>query len=214
MYKVFVNDRPIILTNTVEKEIEFQLFLLDTCDMEAVLKIALSENQKEIRLFHPDKSQLLPKLMKKLPVVTAGGGKVINQKGEILFIYRNDKWDLPKGKTEKGESIEDSAIRETVEETGVRGLMITKELPTTYHFFKRNGLYKLKVTYWFEMKTEYSGELVPEANEGIEQAVWKNEPQIKEALQNSYANIKLLFDESFLNSEEGAQTILQKSISE
>ena len=202
MYKVFVNDRPIILTNAVEKETDFQNFLLNTCDMDAIIKMA-SNGGEEVRLFHPDHKQLIPKLMKKLPIVIAGGGLVRNSEGQILFIYRNDKWDLPKGKAEKGETIEETAIRETVEETGVKGLMITGELPTTYHIFKRNGDHKLKITYWFEMKSEFKGELVPEESEGIEQAMWKNKREVKEALQNSYANIKLLFpDEYFVVESE------------
>ena len=120
----------------------------------------------------------------------AGGGKAYNDEGNILFIYRNDKWDLPKGKVEGNEPIEKTAIREVTEETGVGGLEITKPLETTYHIFKRNGRHKIKVTYWFEMKTAFKGDLFAQEEEGITKVEWLNKAQIKEALKNSYANIR------------------------
>ena len=62
----------------------------------------------------------------------------------------------------------------------------------TYHIFKRNGQHKIKVTYWFEMRTDFSGELIPQAKEGITKAKWLTKEQIDVAMNNSYANIKLL----------------------
>ena len=112
--------------------------------------------------------------------------------GEILFIYRNDKWDLPKGRAEGKEVIEDTAMREVEEETGVEGLSISKQLPTTYHIFKRNGKYRIKITYWFEMNTSYSGKLTPQIKEGITKVKWLNEKEADAALENSYANIRAL----------------------
>ena len=109
-----------------------------------------------------------------------------------MFIYRNNKWDLPKGKTEKKESIEQTALREVEEETGVTGLKIVKPLDTTYHIFKRNDKLKIKVTYWFEMTTDFDGELFPQENEGITKVAWLNEAETENALTNSYANIKRL----------------------
>jgi 8-oxo-dGTP pyrophosphatase MutT (NUDIX family) len=117
---------------------------------------------------------------------------------EILFIYRNDKWDLPKGKIEKNESIEECAIREVWEETGVEDLKITKLITKTYHVFKRNGKLKLKETWWYEMHTSYTGELTPQPSEGIEKVKWKNFAKSQKALQGSYENIKLLFPKEYL----------------
>ena len=98
-------------------------------------------------------------LKSKIPVAKAGGGLVFNADGDVLFIFRNGKWDLPKGKAERKETIEETSIREVEEETGVKGLEIKKLLDTTYHIFKRNGRYKIKITYWFEMKTSYWGQI-------------------------------------------------------
>ena len=117
----------------------------------------------------------------------------MNLKNEVLFIYRFDKWDLPKGKLEKDESIEDCAIREVEEECGVTNLNIKEPLETTYHIFERKNKTILKITYWFLMKTDFSGVLIPQAEEAIKEAVFKNEFDTKIALQNTYENIKLLF---------------------
>lgn len=192
MYKVFVNDKPIILTTVEEPETYFKNFNLKDVKLKKVIKELMMTDLQEVRFIHKNKDKLLKKFLKKLPNVIAGGGKVYNDKGDILFIYRNDKWDLPKGKIEGVESIESTAIREVMEETGVAGLEIIKPLETTYHIFKRNGVYKIKITYWFEMKTSFTGNLYAQEFEGITKVAWLNPEEIKEALKNSYANIKLL----------------------
>ena len=192
MYKVFVGDKPIVLTTVVEKETYFKNYLLKTVNMAKIIRKLNTTSIQEVRLIHKKEDKLIKRFLKKLPNVIAGGGKVINDNNEILFIYRNDKWDLPKGKIEGTESIEKTAIREVTEETGVAGLEITKPLETTYHIFKRNGNHRIKVTYWFEMKTNFSGNLYAQEEEGITKVEWLNQEQTQEALENSYANIKLL----------------------
>ncbi|RYJ40471.1 NUDIX hydrolase [Flavobacterium beibuense] len=194
MYKVFVNDKPLFLTNQVEKETDFKMFLLESVDIEQLIISMFNNKVKKAFLYHPDEKETLKKLKEKIPVAKAGGGLVYNKKGEVLFIFRNGKWDLPKGGIEKGEGIEDAALREVEEETGVKNLKITQKLQKTYHVFKRNGNYKLKVTHWYEMKSDYKGKLQAQENEGIEKVAWLNPEQIKEALTNSYENIKLLFE--------------------
>ena len=192
MYKVFVNDKPIVLTTEVSKETDFKNYLLKTVKIGKVIKDLRKPSIKEARLIGKNEKKLLKKFLKKLPNVIAGGGKVYNEKGEILFIYRNDKWDLPKGKVDRKETIEAAALREVEEETGVKNLKIIKPLETTYHIFKRNGRHRIKITYWFEMKTSYTGKLQPEEIEGITKVEWLNQNQIQNALENSYANIKTL----------------------
>jgi 8-oxo-dGTP pyrophosphatase MutT (NUDIX family) len=194
MYKVFVNDKPLFLTNEIAKETDFQLFLLETVDIEQLIIKMFNNKIKKANLYYPDEKEILKKVKEKIPVCKAGGGLVYNKKGEVLFIYRNGKWDLPQGGREKGEEIELTAIREVEEETGVSRLKIKEKLQKTYHIFKRNGKYKLKITQWYEMTTTFEGVLIPQANEGIEKVAWLNPEQVKEALNNSYENIKLLFE--------------------
>ena len=195
---IYVGDKPIILTSKIEKETDFKSFLLKTVNIEKVIKLLNKTDLKAVHLIHKKEEKLLKHLFKKLRVVTAAGGMVFNDKDEILFIYRKKRWDLPKGKTEKNETIEASAIREVEEETGVEGLKVTKFLQKTYHIFKRKGRFRLKVTYWYEMRTSYEGELRPETKEGIEKAKWKDLKKSQKALQKSYANIKLLFTDEYL----------------
>lgn len=196
MYKVFVNDKPLFLTNQIVKETDFKFFLLESIDIEQLIVNYFQHKIHKAYLYHPDEKEIIKKLKEKIPVNKAGGGLVYNNKGEVLFILRNGKWDLPKGGLNKYEEIEDDAAkREVEEETGVSNLKITKKLQKTYHIFKRNGKYKLKITQWYEMHTDFEGPLVGQEEEGIEKVAWLNPEEIESALKNSYENIKLLFEE-------------------
>lgn len=198
MYKVFVNDKPFFLTNEIVKETDFQFFLLESTDIKKLVINMFNNKIKKCYLYYPDERAILKKLKEKIPVQRAGGGLVYNKKGEVLFIFRNGKWDLPKGGKEKREKMKLTAMREVEEETGVNNLIITKKLQKTYHIFKRNGIYKLKITQWYEMKTDFVGTPVGQLEEGIEKVAWLNPEQIQEAMKNSYENIKLVFEEDQL----------------
>lgn len=195
MYKVFVNDKPLFLTNEIIKETDFQMFLLESVDIKQLISKMFHNKVHKAYLYYPDEKEILKVLKSKIPVQKAGGGLVYNTSGDVLFILRNGKWDLPKGGTEKGEEIEDTAVREVEEETNVKNLKITKRLQKTYHIFKRNGEYKLKITHWFEMCTDYNGDLIGQLDEGIEKVEWVSANKIDLILANSYENIKLLFDQ-------------------
>ncbi|WP_373072810.1 NUDIX hydrolase [Zeaxanthinibacter enoshimensis] len=194
MYKVFVNDSPLILTNTLTETVNGNYFLLNGRSIKSAIKALSKKKLSEAYIYHPNTEEILKKFTKKIPLVVAAGGVVTNKKGKVLFIYRNDKWDLPKGKLDKGETIEECALREVEEETGVQGLVIENYLKTTYHVFKRKGKFKLKEVHWYAMKTNYKGPLKAEKSEGIKKVKWKDPVQISEALQNSYANITMLFE--------------------
>lgn len=194
MYKIFVGDKPIILTTKPKDKKGVKNYNLKTVILRNVIRKLNNSSIKEARLVHKNEEKLLKKFLKKAPNVIAGGGKVYNDKGKVLFIFRNGKWDLPKGKIEKKESIEETAIREVEEETGVTGLKITKPLETTYHIFKRRGRYRIKITYWFEMKTSFDGKLYPQEKEGITKVKWLGKKKIEKAMENSYGNIKILID--------------------
>ncbi len=198
MYKVFVNDVPIILSTKKDIGEKYTSFPIKRVKLKRIIRKILKGELLYVNLYHEKEEKLLKHLFKKLRVVTAGGGMVFNEKNEILFIYRNKRWDLPKGKTEKNETIETSALRETREETGIEDLRVTGFLGKTYHVFKRKGKLRLKVTHWYEMYSEFKGELVPEEKEGIKKAKWKNFEKSQKALKKSYANIRELFSEEYL----------------
>ncbi|WP_036158568.1 NUDIX hydrolase [Maribacter forsetii] len=195
MYKVFVNELPLILTNKLSDTTNGEYFSLNQESIEEAISSLRKGKLREAFIYHPNYDEILKKFTQVIPLVIAGGGVVRNKEGKVLFIYRNDKWDLPKGKLDKGESIEECAIREVEEETGVRGLVIDNYIRTTYHVFKRNGINKLKQVYWYDMSTDFDGKLKPEKKEGIFKVRWKGPEKIKKALENSYVNIKILFGE-------------------
>ncbi len=200
MYKVFVKDIPIILST--EKKIGKQYTSIPLKEVKFKRLIAKINNGEllYVNIYHKNEEKLERFLRKKLPVVEAGGGLVYNAKREILFIRRNSKWDLPKGKVEKGETYEEAALRETMEETGVKNLEVRKFITKTYHVFQRNDKFKLKITYWYEMFSDYTGPLTPQAEEDIKKVKWKNFEKTQKALQDSYENIKLLFPKEYLTT--------------
>ncbi len=125
-------------------------------------------------------------IQKKLTVIKAAGGLVENNKAEFLFIYRNKKWDLPKGKAEKGEKIKVTAVREVEEECGVEILKRGKLLCKTYHIYEMNATVILKRTTWYKMKVKGAPKLIPQKEEGITSAVWVDPNQIKTKIKNTY----------------------------
>lgn len=104
--------------------------------------------------------------------IRAAGGYVINNQGELLVIKRRGVWDLPKGKIETGEESKAAAIREVEEECGVRGLTIESAPFSTFHIYREAGETIIKESIWFRMNCDYSGELIPQIEEGITEVVW------------------------------------------
>lgn len=198
MYKVFVNNSPIHLSTRSYISKEVTSIPLRKANIKEIINQLQENPDLKFNLYHKKESKLLKLLHKKLPVVVAGGGKVYNKRNEILFIKRNGFWDLPKGKIEKKENIEETAIREVEEETGVTGLQITRFLMKTYHVFKSNGTYKLKLTYWYEMLSDYDGDLIPQEEESITKVKWKSASKVKKALTNTYGTIEQLFGREYL----------------
>ena len=130
-------------------------------------------------------------------LISAAGGLVLNSHQEFLFIFRGGKWDLPKGKIEKGEQIKEAALREVEEECGISELILGEYLITTYHIFFQNNKNKLKETHWFEMETKSNEVLIPQLEEGISIAMFKDKKETLKALENSYGNISLVFEKYF-----------------
>jgi len=196
MYKVFFNRKPVMLiTELVKVTDQTPLFFIKYSNTPSIVKALKSKSVRGIYLYHSNPEKLWKHLLKHFPLIEAGGGLVQHQNGKILFIYRNNKWDLPKGRIEKKEMLLDGALREVMEETGVKDLIVKKKLSDTYHIFSRNGKYKLKKTYWYLMHTSYEGVLEPQLDEGIQMATWKNKEEISELMENAYENIKLIISE-------------------
>ena len=196
MYKVFFNRKFVLLTTKiVDHDDETPFFYIKYTNQKQIISALKSKKTKGIYLYNATQDKLWKKLLKIFSLVEAAGGLVEHQSGKFLFIYRNDKWDLPKGKVEEKEILIDGAVREVMEETGVKDLIVKKNLNHTYHLFSRNGKYKLKKTYWYLMTTSYDGILQPQFDEGIVKAEWKTKEEIPHLMENAYNNIKMLLDE-------------------
>jgi ADP-ribose pyrophosphatase YjhB (NUDIX family) len=137
-------------------------------------------------------------------IIEAAGGIVRHPSGKYLFIKRFGKWDLPKGKIEKGESPEFGAMREVCEECGIADLKIARQLPSTYHTYKLEGIRVLKITWWFAM--DYSGSLCtkPQTEEGITDASWLAPSQFDMVLENTYRSIAELIGDVSWNTGESS----------
>ena len=192
MYEVFVNERPLILTDKIVEPGDGRYFMMNRQEVRNAVNALRKNKLPRAYLYHPNGEDLVKKLAEYIPRVVAAGGVVTNKKGKVQFIYRKDKWDLPKGIIKKNETLEACAVREVQEETGVQNLVIENFLRTTYHIFKQNGKLKLKEVHWYAMTTDYEGELVGDVGEGIEKVRWKGPRKIREALENSYLNIRAL----------------------
>ena len=128
-------------------------------------------------------------------IIEAAGGVVKNEKNEILVIFRSGKWDLPKGKIEKGkESDSDAAIREVMEETGLEKVTLGKKLMTTHHLYFRRERMVLKPTYWFEMFADSSSRIKPDEKEDISMVTWVKKEEMAKVLSNTHSSLKDLFN--------------------
>ncbi|MEF9950565.1 MAG: NUDIX domain-containing protein [Mucinivorans sp.] len=125
--------------------------------------------------------------------IKAGGGVVINPKGEILMIFRRGHWDLPKGKLEEGESIECCALREVEEECGIGDLILGRFICITEHNYTEHGCDLIKQTHWFAMQGE--GLLTPQLSEDITRACWVDPAEVPVFLEQSYPSIAEVFRE-------------------
>ena len=190
MYKVFINKLSIILTSKNKSLSKENSFLLTSITLNEILKKV--RKHKKIFLYHPKKSELLKVFKSKIKVIFASGGIVKNDNNQILFIYRRGKWDLPKGKAEKGESIRETAVREVIEETGIEKLKIGKYFSNTFHIVRNNKKYFLKETSWFLMSSNFKGKLKPQLNEGIKSVKWKTFDDAKKIKKKTYGNISII----------------------
>ncbi len=198
MYKVFFNDRALFLTDDFSKNFQhrYGLFMKyrDKDDLHELIELYTKITRiKSLIVFHYDVEELRDIFRTCFFPIDAAGGVVKNKKGEYLFIYRRDKWDLPKGKLDNEETFQQAALREVCEETGLSDLTITKPLISTYHTYPYKGQLALKKTLWFEMS--YSGDElpVPQTTEDITEVRWFKEHELFIAFQNTYGLIKDVF---------------------
>ena len=199
MYKVFINERPIILTDSFCQESGFTHLDYDDITISEIISKLTKESIGGMVLFCKNLKESWDDFKSNFKVIQAAGGLVLNEENEFLFIFRGCKWDLPKGRVEKGEKIKEAAVREVQEECGISNVIVHEFLITTHHIFYYNEKIKLKETHWFQMKSYDREILTPQLEEGINDVVFKNKEDSVRALQNSYKNINLVFKAFYQN---------------
>ncbi len=200
MYKVFFNDRIVFLTNNIERDLNHSFGAIFKYSNKKELKDFINhfESKKDIKsafIYHHDLGELLQLFSDCFKVIYAAGGAVRNSQNEMLFIHRLGVWDLPKGKAEKGESIEQTALREVEEECGISPLKIIRPLSPTYHTYWLKSRLILKKTFWYEMKFDGIDTPVPQLEEDIQIAEWKSLDDLKLVYQNTYPSIVEVLNE-------------------
>ncbi len=153
----------------------------------------LLDTHSQVAIITPSPKAIFEHIASLFTKVTAAGGLTTNNRGEFLMIYRNGRWDLPKGHLESGESIEECAVREVEEETGVRDLSLGEKICSTIHIYKMRGRWEIKETHWFKMHTLFDKPLTPQHEEGIMRVEWCTLDNIRYFLPDSYPTIQQVF---------------------
>lgn len=132
-----------------------------------------------------------------MKMIKAAGGLVGNEGNQFLFIFRNGKWDLPKGKLDSGERTKDAAVREVEEECGIQISSIGNKICNTYHIYEMNKERILKKTSWYWMSAVNQNELTPQIEEGITDVRWLAPGDLMMIRQNTYPLIRDLLNAEF-----------------
>ncbi|MEQ8324141.1 MAG: NUDIX domain-containing protein [Vicingaceae bacterium] len=203
MYKVFINDRSLILTDdyadyTSGYDTLYITYASEEAFFETIALLRDSPVLTSVCIYTDDLESLWSLFNSKYVIVEAAGGVVRND-GQVLFIQKNGHWDLPKGKMEKGETADKTALREVKEECGISELKLDKPFDTTYYLFVENGQTKLKKTDWFLMESSESGPFIGDAKEGITEVKWMNRKSWEEDRKKSYASVINMMTSIFRN---------------
>jgi hypothetical protein len=185
-YRIYINNNTLLITKSLPKQEKVHQIDPADFDFHTFHKNLKKGSKKDYALISKTPKLLFKSIKKKLTIIKAAGGLVENSKGEFLFIFRNKKWDLPKGKVEKNEPIKITAVREVEEECGVRVEKRDKCLCKTYHIYELNGKIILKKTNWYKMYVKGVPKLIPQKEEGITTASWVGASGIKAKTQNTY----------------------------
>ena len=221
MKRIFINDIPVLFKNLDNSKLKVENYdtLIDGSSgiihtklrarvliydalpdsIDSLLKIMTEKKLKKtysVTFTLKNKKEVIKYLKKKFKVIKAAGGIVQNNENKILFIYRLGKWDLPKGKKDKGEKIKDCAVREVEEETNTK-VKIIKRNCTTWHTYTRYKKFILKKTVWYKMKCIDDSKMRGQKKEKIEKVRWMENKIINEILINSYKSLSYVVKKYF-----------------
>jgi 8-oxo-dGTP pyrophosphatase MutT (NUDIX family) len=195
--KIYFNDKPLFLCDEMTDEIRKyarhdDAVLIDEYSPPAVNSMIHEMRRESVHagiFLHSDLGKLKKAFWKKFMLVLAGGGLVQNGNGQYLFMLRRGKWDLPKGKLDPGETLEQCAVREVGEETGLKRVRLDGPLLVTWHTYDESGHHILKETHWYRMTALPDQAIATQQEEQITQLVWAEPGQFGRMLKNTFPSI-------------------------
>ena len=200
--KIFFNDKPLFLCDYIDDIIKpfthhDDTVYIDELNAHTIKTMIHEMQQPQVHagiFFHKDLEKLRSAFHKKFTLVQAAGGLVKNEENEILMILRRGKWDLPKGKLDKGEKLEDCALREVKEETGLKNVKLESPLTITYHTYHEGTRYILKESHWFTMNATGKETFTPQTEEDILEIQWIPQGRLRSFLPKAFPLISEIME--------------------
>jgi 8-oxo-dGTP pyrophosphatase MutT (NUDIX family) len=194
MYKVFINNKRIILANNKEVFDYGNAAVVCLKKPEVVHSVIrnhlINGSAEDFVILSPDDKKLIAVFESNYDIRIAAGGWVWNEDGELLMILREGVWDLPKGHLDEGESLEECALREVEEETGIEGLKLGKAIGISRHTYEYDGRMLIKESHWYRMTAPKMQHFIPQSNEGIELVQWIPTDEIEKTLEKAWASLR------------------------
>lgn len=197
MRKIYFNYKPLFICSEITPTIDEYLhqgstIFIDEFNTHTVKTIIEEMERPEMNagvFLHKDVDEVLDSIKEHMTVLQAAGGLVHVGGENVLLIFRRGKWDLPKGKLDKGEDLATCAVREVTEETGINGVKINDLITITYHTYHERDSFILKETYWYLMTVEQLQPFVPQLEEDIDKCEWVKTGNLAPYLDNTYPTI-------------------------
>lgn len=201
MHKIYFEKRSIVICRPEEEALAdpngVEFHLGDKLDIHALVGMfEASATLSRIYIPTDDTDRTYRRICAEFKEVNAAGGLVSNRRGDYLLIRRDGLWDLPKGHQEAGEDIRVTALREVQEETGVDQLKLRDLICITDHCYRRNDIWHLKHTWWYDMLYTDPVDLTPQREEDITTAAWVAKSSLPPYLKNTYPSIAEVFREA------------------
>lgn len=197
MTTIYIQNKPLFLVDKIDKKLEDYLHRPDTIYIDDLNAAAVKTMLHELEqpqfyrgvFLHQNVPALLNAFKEQLNLIVAAGGLVYTEDNNVLLIHRLGHWDLPKGKLDDDESLEECALREIEEETGAKDLTIQQPLLTTYHTYHHSGKANLKESHWFLIKAAEKTTLTPQTTEDIAQSIWVPLTEIQPYVDGAYPSV-------------------------
>jgi 8-oxo-dGTP pyrophosphatase MutT (NUDIX family) len=194
---IYFGEKPVYLCDALNKEIDGvrhhpDALFIDELSSAAINSLLHEIEKKEFHagiILNENLNKLKKEFFKRFKQVKTGGGLVKNKAGEVLLIFRRGKWDLPKGKLDDGENLQQCALREVQEETGLMQIEIANEINTTYHTYVQFGKHILKESHWYMMFSKGNELFKPQFEEDITEIRWVKKQDLKNYLNNTFPTI-------------------------